>query len=124
MRQLLLSVYPPIDEPYSVTKYQPILINTQLESPALYGNRIGSPANQFYYYDSSKGDNRNKTGDSSAAAMVHGKKMNDEVDEEEDIAVLLSDAENETNAAAELLGDPSDESGDDAKLNKVTEVRS
>jgi hypothetical protein len=123
MRQLLLSAYPPTDEPYTLTKYQPILINTQLESPSLYGNRIGSPANHFYYYDSSKGENMDKTGDGSAAAMVHGKKMNDEVDEEEDSIVLLSDVDSETNATTEILGDPTGESVDEVESNEVTEDR-
>jgi hypothetical protein len=123
MRQLLLSAYPPTDESYTLTKYQPILINTQLESPSIYGNRIGSPANQFYYYDSSKGENMDKTGDGSAAAMVHGKKMNDEVDEEEDSIVLLSDVDSETNATTEILGDPTGESVDEVESNEVTEDR-
>lgn len=120
MRKLLSSAYSTTtDEPHSVTKYQPILINTQLEAPSRHGNRIGSPANQFYYYDSSTGNKGgNENSNSSAAALVYGNKMN-EVNEEE-INMLLEE-EGEMNMTVETIIDDLNGDGDDG-ITKTKET--
>ena len=111
MRQLLLSMSPPTNEPNSITKYQPILLNTQFEYASRYGNRIGSAANQIYYYDGKKGEKDN-TSDGSTADLLLIMKMNDKGDAEKEIT-LMSDMERETNTTVEALNDLTGDDGDE-----------
>jgi hypothetical protein len=82
MRQLL-KADPCIDNLSSITNYQQILIHIPFEPSSPYGNRIGSAANRFYYYDSSKTKDKGDNNDVSAAAMSYIKKMNDDEEDEE-----------------------------------------
>ena len=89
-----------------------MLLNTQFEYASRYGNRIGSAANQFYYYDGKKGGKDN-TGDGSTAELVLVMKMNGKEDAEKEIK-LMSDMERETNTTLETLNDLTGDGGDEA----------
>ena len=105
----LLKVEPCIDNLYSNTNYEPILIHLPFEPSPPYGNRIGSAANRFYYYDSSKTKDKGDDNDVSAAAISHIKKMNDD-EEDEEIIVLSMDSEwNVTNAVLKKRVDTDDD---------------
>jgi hypothetical protein len=115
MRQLLLSVHPSADETHATSKYPRNLIHTSSEATSQYDNRIGSPVNQLYYYDSSRQPETNGVIHSSdanpAAAMIPNQTMNDQIDNDDQNNDNLSstNVEEKRKVRVQMFNDANDE---------------